>query len=95
MAVLDEPAHTCIDRFTRWAFDRAGEYGLAVQQIAVHLWESLEEPQHRDVVIDVFVRGGGDAALRFWGEASDALGALVEEQPTPAARLLSVDVHWR
>jgi hypothetical protein len=93
--VLDDAARTCVADLASWASEHAIGSGLELRQVAVHLWRSPEDPQSKDLVIELSVWGEQEAALRFWQEASGQLGAMIEARPTPVTELLTVDIHWR
>jgi len=60
----------------------------------VRRWESIEDPEWVEVVIDLTMSGESEAVLVFWDKISEYLGDIVESRLTDTTKLLSVDVHW-
>lgn len=95
LPLLDDAMVACIDRLVAWAAQHAGEYGVELQHARVRRWQSIEDPDWVQVVVDLTVHGGADEALRYWEGASEALDEFARPLSPDAVDLLDVFVHWR
>jgi hypothetical protein len=94
-ALLDERAAKTTEAIADWARSHAAEYGVQLVGIRLRHWQSIEDPRSHDLIVDITVLGAAERALEFQDAVSDTLGQLVLRDPSPAARLLCTEVHWR
>lgn len=98
--LLDAAARACVDRVIDWTIEHAAEYGQRVEGIRVYRWQSAEEPDWVQAVIEVKTVGESEAVRRLWDAAIDKLQSAIDASPTPATELLTIrfdwlDPHWR
>jgi hypothetical protein len=92
---LTDSLRADLDVLADWLFARAPEFGLTIDRVHVSGWRSLEVPQNRETIVDVWVNGEADAALRLWSAAGAKLGEIPSASGTHARAPLAVDVHWQ
>ncbi|MGH2356012.1 MAG: hypothetical protein ACRDI2_15690 [Chloroflexota bacterium] len=93
--LLDDFARSCVHQLGEWAHAHAADYGLRFENVRARRWQSIEDPDWVQVVIDITVAGDTEAAFRFWDAAIDNLVALTEPRPDLMLDLFSTSVHWR
>src|SRR5438093_5670008 len=94
-AFLDDRAAVAVETVADWVRSHAAEYGVKLVGIYLRHWQSIEDPRSHDLVVDLTVVGDADHAIEFRGAASEVLGQFVMRNPSPAAELLCMDIHWR
>jgi hypothetical protein len=92
--LLDEATRHSIERLGEWAHAHAADYGLRLEKIRARRWQSIEDPDWIEVVIDLTVDGANEPSQRFWDRVIDELEALTASQSSPPPVELSTHLHW-
>ncbi|MBI3973276.1 MAG: hypothetical protein HY332_18535 [Chloroflexi bacterium] len=95
MSLLDEASLRCIEHLVEWAAQHDREFNVRLEESSVRRWQSVEDPDWVQVVVDLTVTGVFEDSMRFWEAVSNTLDRLEEGIPEQVAELLGVDVHRR
>ena len=93
--LLDAQALECAEAVIEHAEASAGKFGVQFQDACIRHWQSVEEPDVQEAVIDVCVDGTPSDVDAFWDALSEYLGRLIGQRPSVAGDQLSVRVRYR
>ena len=89
LPLLNDEALRCARGLVEWATQHAATYGVRIVDARVHRWQSLEDPEWIEAVVDFLVDGDEAASQRFWEGADDELDRLAGPNST-----VPVDTLW-
>jgi hypothetical protein len=92
---LPVPVRRDVERLVKWLAARSAEAGLTIRAIRVSRWQSPETPQNRETVVEVWVEGPDDAAVRLWEDAGSFVAELPSASHEHSRVPLSIGMHWR
>ncbi len=93
-SLLDEEALRCIAEVSAWMRAHARDFDQQLKAIRVRRWQSIEEPEHVEIIIEPQVVGPTESALRFWEAAGTELDRLASEASSPAVDQLTLHLSW-
>jgi hypothetical protein len=93
-SLMDDASESVVKETAMWAHGVLRNYNLSLKSVSLETEYSVEPGRERDIVLVFHVKGVGDDALRFQGEATRKLRDIASRNNAPSVKILRTEVRW-
>lgn len=93
-SLMDDASESVVKETAMWAHGVLRNYNLSLKSVSLETEYSVEPDRERDIILVFHVKGVGDDALRFQGEATRKLRDIASRNNAPSVKILRTEVRW-